>query len=218
LSACAANHQLWSSFVDGFPRLERIFMRRTFLVLSTALVALLLPLAGTSGAGITRFFDYSPQSGPPGTVISASGNCSDFLEPVGAPAADGPSGLVGTVTVELRKGATALDTVTEPMNVDGTWAIDLTVPAGTAAGDYDLAGECFFPLTAEGRPSAVAADAPAGIEPGVTYVYGLQPFTVTAQPTSTTAGQPTSTTAGPTSTTRPAVAAQAVRAAPSFTG
>jgi hypothetical protein len=195
-------------------------MRRALIVLSAACLAVLLPFAGTAGAGITHFFDYSPVSGPPGTVISANGDCSVFLEPVGAALAesDGPSGLLGTVTVELRKGATVLDTVTEPMNSDGTWAIDVTVPDATPAGDYDLAGECFLPLTAEGRPSTVAADAPAGIQPGVTYVYGLQPFTVTAQPTSTTAGPATTTTAGPTSTTRPAVAAQAVRAAPSFTG
>lgn len=199
-------------------------MRRTIVAATAALAALLVPLAGAAGAGAPLpDFDYTPTSGPAGTVITASGDCSIFLSAAGAPESlgdepDSPAGIIASVEVQLSGPGGALASTTEEVNTDGTWEAQLTVPDGTEPGDYDLDAACIFGgvLPEGGRGlSAAAVDAPAGN--GFIGVYATQIFTVTAPATTTTAA-PTSSTAAPTSTTRPAAAAQAVRAAPSFTG
>lgn len=197
-------------------------MRRTVLALSAILGALLLPLVGAAGAGISRpDFDYDPKSGPAGTVITASGDCSIF-QPNGAADAEGPalpagSGLTATVELSDPSGVLATATVDQDP-VLGTWEAQLTVPEGTPPGDYDLDAWCTFAPVNTGRPAGLdpdGVDRPAG---SLVFPYATQTFTVTAQPGSTSTTTSTSSTEGPTSTTRPAAAAQAVRAAPSFTG
>lgn len=162
-------------------------------------------------------FAYSPTSGPAGTVITASGNCDDLGFPAAAQSADdaaGFAGETGMVTLELSDNGTNLAQTTVDMNMDRSWEAMLTVPANTPAGEYDLDATCqiMFEQDESGRSQGSPDDAFGAFVMEVEY--NTQIFTVTAQP-ATTAG-PTST-AGPT-TTAPAVAAQAVRTQPSFTG
>jgi hypothetical protein len=183
--------------------------------LIAVLVVALAGLTGPAGAGpIVLDFDYSPTSGPAGTVITASGNCYDFFAKPAA-LADAPAGFLtsGTVTLELSDGTQTLASDTVAMGDDGDWEAMVTVPANTPAGDYDLDATCFVLFESEeGARATEAADQALGLDEE--YVYATQPFAVTAQP-ATTAGPTTS--AGPT-TTAPAVAAQALRTQPAFTG
>jgi len=176
------------------------------MMIGTATAALLLG-ASTAGAGFeandTMVID--PTSGPPGTVITVSGeDCSTkgdtFVE----------VRLYDTEDV-LQDEATA---EVDESGFSGDWETTLTVPAGTTDyGDWTVEGDCMlrdFPALQDaraGRRVVLPAQEPSRLL--FPYVDAL--FTVT-QPAPT----PSSTS---TPTTAPAAAAApAVVAAPTFTG
>jgi hypothetical protein len=85
-----------------------------------------------------------------------------------------------------------------PVNADGSWSDDLTVPAGALTGPGLLAGLCFQ----NGLPS-------------LTTTYTPATFTVTtAAPTTTTTAPPTTTTTNAPTPTRTAAAPSSTAAPP----
>lgn len=165
-------------------------MRKAVFGVMLAAAWMFVLAAPTSAAG--PGFQITPSSGPVGTTIHVSdtqGEC------------DGNNAQV-TVGLQAGAGPAVATTVIVP-NSDGTWTVDLTVPATAAPGSFSVTAHC---------------DQDAGAD---SFDYGAQAFTVTGAATSTT----TPTTAAPTTTTTvaPAVAttaapAVAVEASPTMTG
>jgi hypothetical protein len=171
--------------------------------------ALLFATAGFASAG-SPGFSIDPVSGPPGTVITATGTgCASQA-----------SG--GTVDLALYSGdhdgygvdATPIAThdgipVEENGTDTTTWQGTITVPGDTAPGPLTVTAFCNPPVPQARRAGARTQ--------GQGFYFQNQAFTVTAAATTTAA--PT-TTAPTTTTTAPsgAAPATAVPAQPTFTG
>ena len=172
-------------------------MARKSIALAMLVGGLVLGLSGPVGGGESIPFQYSPTSGPPGTVIEASGDDC------------GLSALNEVVLVLSTPGeGSEIASATIPVTNEGDWSGTLTVPEGTPPGDYDLQAFCTN-KPPEGVGSQ-AVDPPANVE--FTYQPDPGPFTVTGAP-----APPPTTAPAPTA---PASAAPApvVAGTPSFTG
>lgn len=158
-----------------------------------------LSLAWTAlpaSAGASTHFVSTPASGPPGTVIHASGDSALDDSTCDIVDEDIHVEVFGPNENSVASGDTTV-------NSDFTWQVDVTIPAGAAPGHYVVTAFCSF-----------------GAETDANYISN--PFTVTAavQPTTTTTVLPLSTT---TTTVAPqavpvAPAAAPVVAAPVMTG
>jgi hypothetical protein len=134
----------------------------------------------------------APSSGPAGTVIVASSGPSPCPPP--GPGSFGRAALLG-------QGGQPFAQTQFPVSASGQWSTNLTVPPAPP-GQYQVAAQCW--LQGSGSPY---------------YVYGFQPFTLTAAATTapaTVAPTPSTVGSAPTATapavTAPAVGAPAVTA------
>lgn len=181
--------------------------RTTHTAVGGGLAAVALALSTLSaGAGTAPPLTLDPTSGPPGTVITVSGeDCSTKGDT--------------WVTLELLDTEGAVQDTAE-VDVDdeqpgfaGAWEATLTVPASTTDyGEWSVEATCevrFVGVEAARAGRSVVLPAQAQSEP--LFPYAPAPFTVTepaVQPTSSTTS--TSTPAGPQ--TAPVVAQ------PTYTG
>lgn len=181
-------------------------MYRRGLALCALTATMLLSLGGTAGGGGGEefAFSYSPQSGPPGTVITVSG--TDCV---------GPEADTRVQVVLSTQGGTVIATGFSPLIVfggGGNWTVMITVPLGTPPGTYDLQAFCgeagvgVFPASVPN---------PAGTLPFVTYTPGQ--FVVPTSPPPATAAPAPAPTAEP-APVPVAPPAATVAAAPQFTG
>jgi len=161
------------------------------LVVGSVVVAVGIACFASAAWAGRPSFDSSPKSGPAGTVIHASGTqCTDV-------AGQG-------VTVALGFDDSTVTSVDTKTVAGGSWSVDLTVPAGTKLGDYEVAAFC----NAENNQ----------------FTYNANAFTVTAAPATTTTTttttvavqQATTTTTIPPAPVAPA--AEPVVAQPTMTG
>jgi len=151
------------------------------LVATTALTA----VASTSGAG-APVLTVTPTSVHTGATLDLSGSCYGDTVNYGL--------YAGTITGNTAPSGTALDTGTFSM-IGSTWTGTLTVPGGTAPGEYTVNAECV----------------------GDGSYYSNASVTVLPDDTTTTVAP--STTAAPTTTApQPPAAAPAVVAQPTYTG
>jgi hypothetical protein len=174
------------------------------LALSLFLTSLLL--AGRTVAGEpTLRITIDPRTGPPGTVISVTGEGAQTDKPV----------KVAFVT--SGEGGTSLAEVEVTPQADGTFTTTITVPDGTGGGTYAVRAEQTNPGTgslihywystftvtgaaaATATPGATAPVVPAVTVEPTTAVTGTVVPTAAATPAATTAA--TLTTAGEMPTT-----------------
>jgi hypothetical protein len=147
-------------------------------VAGTGLVAMLAGLAAcyaapAADAALTAF-TLAPHSGPPGTVVQASGTgCNPGL--VGSAQTDFVSVTAPTLRVVVQI----------PVHANGTWAGSFTVPANADAGRVAVGAVCV-----------------TGGFPTLTTTYSPQTFTVTASPP-TTPGTSTTRPGSSTTSTNP---------------
>jgi len=180
-------------------------MRRITFGLLVAGVVLATP--GVASSGFDMTFEYSPTSGPPGTVISVSGtDCFPSGE-------EFPSRVDVVLSTPGGEGTVIVSGTFTPNQETGAWSGTLTVPAGTAPGPYDIQAFCYL-LDESGGDLGTDAVGPPG-PPAInnfTYTPNPGPFTVTAP-------APTPAPPAPAGTDPVAPGAPApVVAAPSFTG
>ena len=176
-------------------------MRRIIAVAGIAALSLgwaALP----AGAGTSAHFVSTPGAGPPGTIIHNSGN-GEF---------DNSNCLIigENVHVEVfdaqENSVAAGDTAT---NEDLTWAVDVTMPADAADGEYIITAFC---TDGDSRGNYV----------NNTFTV-TAPVVTTTTPTTTTTGvsaavTTTTTTTVPVVVTPAATPAPAVVASPALTG
>ena len=154
------------------------------IVLAMLVGGLVLGLSSRVGAGGDATFEYSPTSGPPGTVIQVSGG-------------DCGLNVLNEVVVVLStpgEDGSVIASVTIPVMNDGTWTGTLTVPDGTPPGDYDLQAFCTNIVQDNGVGSQ-AVDPPANVE--FIYLPNPGPFAVTGAPSPPTTVPPVPVEAAP---------------------
>jgi hypothetical protein len=133
--------------------------------------------SGVAGAGPLPF-DYSPTSGPVGTLITASG---------GPPTSE-CFGLI-RIRLEQLNGDLITDNGTGQFNPSGSWTVQIDIPEGIGIqpGDYQLRVTCSDPDTSFGPvPFTVTEPAPptepgappvpAAVEPVPAQAVQAQPF------------------------------------------
>lgn len=107
--------------------------RRTALLVAVVIgVGLAGPaLAGEPGDADLPSFTSAPESGPPGTAITAWGT--------GCNGAEG-----GQISLERVGGAASLGMTTIRLGSGGEWSASLRVPSGAPAGEYVIGAICTF--------------------------------------------------------------------------
>lgn len=97
-----------------------------------ALVAAPLAWAGTAGAGSPSAYSVTPQSGPAGTVVTATGNnCPNT----------GGNLVYVYWTIDLPPGYLIINEPSAP-NDDGTFSVQAMVPADALPGAGDIGVQC----------------------------------------------------------------------------
>jgi len=121
-------------------------------LVGAAIAAGVLASSGVAGAG-PQPFDYSPTSGPVGTLITASG---------GPPTTECP-GLI-RIRFEQLNGELAVpgsENGTGLFHPTGSWTVQIDVVDGIQPGDYQLRVTCSDPDTSFGPvPFTVTGPAP----------------------------------------------------------
>ena len=117
------------------------------IAMGTVLLAGVTAFATSSQAGALfpqNNFNFSPDYGPPGTVISVSGLCDETFEPYGEPPAYTGTGATHVIMgFALATSNTPLVIDSYPIQADGhTWSGTLTVPNGIVGGQYVLEAQC----------------------------------------------------------------------------
>jgi hypothetical protein len=141
-------------------------------LVAAAIAAGVLASSGVAGAG-PQPFDYSPTSGPVGTLITASG---------GPPTTACP-GLI-RIRFEQLNGELAApgsENGTGLFHPTGSWTVQIDVVDGIRPGDYQLRVTCSDPDTSFGPvPFTVTEEAPPTVPETPTVPAAAQP--VPAQP------------------------------------
>jgi hypothetical protein len=116
--------------------------------------AALVSSAPPAQADYVPFTIVNPTEGPPGTVITATGDtwCATTTQVPGENIQPGVPGSVivefGVMEFPIQLGnesnlAKVLATTTATVGADGMWTAQITVPAGTAPGEqYGVMGHC----------------------------------------------------------------------------
>jgi Big-like domain-containing protein len=152
------------------------------IAMGTVLLAGVTAFAASTQAGALfpqNNFNFSPDFGPPGTVISVSGMCNETFEPYGEPPAYTGTGATHVIMgFALATSNIPLVIDSYPVGTDGhSWSGTLTVPNGIAGGQYVLEAQCdradgsssgdypyseeFFQVQGFGAPTlALSASAP----------------------------------------------------------
>ena len=145
-------------------------MIRSAVVAATIAAGVLA--SGVAGAG-PQPFDYSPTSGPVGTLITASG---------GPPTSECP-GLI-RIRFEQLNGELAApgsENGTGLFHPSGSWTVQIDVVEGIQPGDYQLRVTCSDPDTSFGPvPFTVTGPAPPAVPETPAVPAAAQP--VPAQP------------------------------------
>jgi len=147
-------------------------MIRSAVVAATIAAGVLL--AGVAGAGPLPF-DYSPTSGPVGTLITASG---------GPPTSE----CFGLIRIRLEQlngdlAAPGTENGTGLFHPSGSWTVQIDIPEGIGIqpGDYQLRVTCSDPDTSFGPvPFTVTEPAPPSVPAAPAAAAAAQP--VPAQP------------------------------------
>lgn len=170
-------------------------------------------------------FAITPESGPAGTVVTASGVGEDTG---GCPSLDDyQPGEAESFLVEVTLFSpddVAIDSgTTEPSAPNGAWSLDLTIPDDAEPGEeywFDavcqvfIEGELANEIAMLNFPVFAVTESPTTTTTSTT----VAPTSTTEATTTTTEAAPTSTTAAPTPTTTPAPAAQPQAQQPAYTG
>lgn len=159
----------------------------TLLVLLATASVLVIGMQGVGVGGSLALIapTVDPASGPPGTTTTISGtNCAVEVFP------HGENGIVLTVTVTVQFVPTPV-TVETTAAPDGTWSVQVVVPANAQPGAAAVNATCNDPFAgggSEGDQGVRPAQAAPGVYPSATFTVTAPSVAPAVEAPATTVG------------------------------